>query len=142
MLRLQKTSILLDRQREQEQQQQQQQQKQSDSGGSSSSGSRSNDFSVGVITPYRAQLNLLRDKLRRYEDFVDCQTVVCTKSVPFFFCCCASRPCFLFSLIAFLSPHTQDGFQGQEKDFIIISCVRTGGETPSISCIVQHLPRY
>lgn len=50
------------------------------------------DFSTGIITPYSAQANLLREKIKLDKNI----------------------------LIS-----TVDGFQGQERDMIIISCVRS-----------------
>jgi superfamily I DNA and/or RNA helicase len=57
---------------------------------------------VGIISPYRAQVQLLRKKLRRREFFK-----------PF-------RP--------LITVNTVDGFQGQERDIIVISLVRSNDE--------------
>ena len=58
-----------------------------------------NPLTIGVISPYKAQVNLLRYKLRRDEDLKD--------------------------WLPFLAIDTVDGFQGQEKDLIFISMVRS-----------------
>lgn len=57
---------------------------------------------VGIISPYRAQVQYLRSQIRKREFFK-----------PF-------RP--------FISVNTVDGFQGQERDIIIISLVRSNDE--------------
>ncbi|XP_037087469.1 helicase sen1-like [Pollicipes pollicipes] len=51
--------------------------------------------SIGIITPYRKQRQLLLDKLKQRALSVDVQTV--------------------------------DGFQGQERDIVVLSCVRSNG---------------
>ena len=57
---------------------------------------------VGVISPYRAQVQLLRQLLRKQEFFK-----------PF---------------RRFITVNTVDGFQGQERDIIVISMVRSNDE--------------
>ncbi|MBQ9646425.1 MAG: helicase, partial [Prevotella sp.] len=54
---------------------------------------------VGIISPYRAQVQLLRQLLRRSEFF---------------------RP-----FRRFITVNTVDGFQGQERDIIVVSLVRS-----------------
>ncbi len=51
---------------------------------------------IGVISPYKAQAAHIRDRLRKAEIFVECDTV--------------------------------DGFQGREKDIVLISLVRSNGQ--------------
>lgn len=62
----------------------------------------------GVISPYRAQVHYLRHLL---------------KKEPFF------RPC-----RRLITVHTVDGFQGQERDVIMISLVRANEKGRSVSC--------
>ena len=57
---------------------------------------------VGIISPYRAQVQLLRQRVKRHEYFK-----------PF---------------RSFISVNTVDGFQGQERDIIVISLVRSNEE--------------
>ena len=57
---------------------------------------------VGIISPYRAQVQLLRQQVRKSEFFK-----------PF---------------RRFISVNTVDGFQGQERDIIVISLVRSNEE--------------
>ena len=57
---------------------------------------------VGIISPYRAQVQLLRQLLRRNEG--------------------------LKPFRRFISVNTVDGFQGQERDIIVISLVRSNDE--------------
>lgn len=57
---------------------------------------------VGIISPYRAQVQLLRGMIKRSEFF---------------------RP-----FRRLISVNTVDGFQGQERDIVIISLVRSNGE--------------
>ena len=59
-------------------------------------------FDVGIISPYRAQVQLLRQLLRKSEFFK-----------PF---------------RRFITVNTVDGFQGQERDIIVISMVRSNEE--------------
>lgn len=60
---------------------------------------------VGVISPYKEQVNLIRRSfMRKFGDSI-------TKTVDF---------------------NTIDGFQGQEKDIIIMSCVRASSETKGV----------
>jgi predicted DNA helicase len=56
-------------------------------------------FSIGVISPYSAQVNYLTENIRRHPDLQDFQQFIQINSV--------------------------DGFQGQEKDIIYISLVRS-----------------
>ncbi len=60
------------------------------------------DIDVGVISPYRAQVQLLRQMIRNDE---------------------ALRP-----FRKLLSVNTVDGFQGQERDIVVISLVRSNRE--------------
>lgn len=57
---------------------------------------------VGIISPYRAQVQLLRQLLRKSEFFKPYRR--------------------------FISVNTVDGFQGQERDIIVISLVRSNDE--------------
>lgn len=57
---------------------------------------------VGIISPYRAQVQLLRRLIRKREFFKPFRTLI--------------------------SVNTVDGFQGQERDIIIISLVRSNDE--------------
>ena len=57
---------------------------------------------VGVISPYRAQVQLLRQLLRKNES--------------------------LKPFRRFITVNTVDGFQGQERDIIVISLVRSNDE--------------
>jgi superfamily I DNA and/or RNA helicase len=57
---------------------------------------------VGVISPYRAQVQFLRSQLRKKEYFKPFRTLI--------------------------SVNTVDGFQGQERDIIVISLVRSNDE--------------
>jgi len=57
---------------------------------------------VGVISPYRAQVQYLRSQLRKKEYFKPFRTLI--------------------------SVNTVDGFQGQERDIIVISLVRSNDE--------------
>ena len=57
---------------------------------------------VGIISPYRAQVQLLRKLLRRREFFKPFRSLI--------------------------SVNTVDGFQGQERDIIVISLVRSNDE--------------
>ena len=57
---------------------------------------------VGIISPYRAQVQLLRQRVKKHEYFK-----------PF---------------RSFISVNTVDGFQGQERDIIVISLVRSNEE--------------
>ena len=57
---------------------------------------------VGIISPYRAQVQLLRQRVKKHEYFK-----------PF---------------RSFISVNTVDGFQGQERDIIVISLVRSNDE--------------
>ncbi|MCR4808547.1 MAG: AAA family ATPase [Prevotella sp.] len=57
---------------------------------------------VGIISPYRAQVQLLRQLLRRNEN--------------------------LKPFRRFITVNTVDGFQGQERDIIVISLVRSNDE--------------
>ena len=57
---------------------------------------------VGVISPYRAQVQYLRQQLRKREFFKPFRHLI--------------------------SVNTVDGFQGQERDIIVISLVRSNDE--------------
>ena len=57
---------------------------------------------VGIISPYRAQVQLLRRMLMKWEFFKPFRRQI--------------------------SVNTVDGFQGQERDIIVISMVRSNGE--------------
>ena len=57
---------------------------------------------VGIISPYRAQVQLLRKLLRRMESLKPFRSLI--------------------------SINTVDGFQGQERDIIVISLVRSNDE--------------
>lgn len=72
--------------------------------------------SIGIITPYREQVSELRQRIRETfpglnEDASNARQL----GLPFS-----------------LQVNTVDGFQGQEKDIIIVSCVRSGGASNSI----------
>lgn len=56
-------------------------------------------FSLGIITPYRAQVNFLREELKQYPN--------------------------LSQIADRIDIHTVDSFQGQERDVIAISMVRS-----------------
>jgi senataxin len=60
---------------------------------------------VGIITPYKLQVKKIREKL-------------------------VAR--FGREVLSFVDVNTVDGFQGQEKDIIILSCVRGGEKTHGI----------
>jgi senataxin len=63
------------------------------------------DYRVGVVTPYKGQVDELKRQFRaRFGD----------------------------SILSKIDFNTVDGFQGQEKAIIILSCVRGGGDTPAI----------
>lgn len=57
------------------------------------------DFSVGIISPYKAQVNYLKESLKTHPD--------------------------LEAFQEFINVNTVDGFQGQERDVIYISLVRS-----------------
>ena len=57
---------------------------------------------VGIISPYRAQVQLLRQRVKKHEYFKPFRSVI--------------------------SVNTVDGFQGQERDIIVISLVRSNDE--------------
>ena len=57
---------------------------------------------VGIISPYRAQVQLLRSLLRKQEFFKPFRRLITVNTV--------------------------DGFQGQERDIIVISLVRSNDE--------------
>ncbi|MCR4602421.1 MAG: AAA family ATPase [Prevotella sp.] len=57
---------------------------------------------VGIISPYRAQVQLLRQQLRKREFFKTYRSLI--------------------------SVNTVDGFQGQERDIIVLSLVRSNDE--------------
>lgn len=65
---------------------------------------------IGVLSPYKSQVALLRDQFRR--------------RVP-------------ESALANIAFNTVDGFQGQEKDVIILSCVRGGAADKTVGFLAD-----
>ena len=62
----------------------------------------SESIDVGIISPYRAQVQYLKKLIKKYEFFKPCRRLI--------------------------SVNTVDGFQGQERDVILISLVRSNDE--------------
>lgn len=71
------------------------------------------DFKVGIVTMYRAQVTELRRAFERR---------------------------FGSNITGVVDFNTVDGFQGQEKDIIILSCVRAGTNLQTVGFLAGELP--
>jgi len=80
---------------------------------------RESNLSVAVITPYKAQVNRLRDALSRSSVFSRSSAVKEMKT--------SDDP--EVSGVDSIDINTVDGFQGREKDVVIFSCVRANRPT-------------